>query len=37
MGGVLTLAFLIMIGPLSYFLGVDSRRSKDRGGAGARR
>ena len=31
MGGVLILAFLILIGPLSYFFGVDSRRSTDRG------
>ena len=31
MGAVLILAFLILIGPLSYFFGVDSRRSTDRG------
>jgi hypothetical protein len=37
MGGVLTLAFLILIGPLSYFFGVDSRRLTDRGWAGAAR
>ncbi len=31
MGAVLMLAFLVLIGPLSYFLGVDSRRAGDRG------
>jgi hypothetical protein len=31
MGGVLILAFLVLIGPLSYFFGVDSRLSTDRG------
>ena len=35
MGAVLILAFLILIGPLSYFFGVDSRRSADRGWFGA--
>ena len=35
MGGVLILAFLLLIGPLSYFFGVDSRRVEDRGWAGA--
>ena len=37
MGGVLMLAFLVLIGPLSYFFGVDSRRSTDRGSVGAAR
>jgi hypothetical protein len=31
MGAVLILTFLILIGPLSYFFGADSRRSTDRG------
>ncbi len=31
MGAVLVLAFLVLIGPLSYFFGVDSRRVSDRG------
>jgi hypothetical protein len=33
MAGVLILAFLVLIGPLSYFFGVDSRLSTDRGWA----
>jgi hypothetical protein len=37
MGGVLMLAFLVLIGPLSYFFGVDSRRSTDRGWVGTAR
>jgi hypothetical protein len=37
MGAVLILAFLVLIGPLSYFFGVDSRRSTDRGWVGAAR
>lgn len=37
MGVVLILVFLVLIGPLSYFFGVDSRRSTDRGWVGARR
>jgi hypothetical protein len=37
MGAILTLAFLVLIGPLSYFFGVDSRRSTDRGWVGAAR
>jgi hypothetical protein len=36
MGAVLILAFLTLIGPLSYFFGADSRLSTDRGGAGGR-
>jgi hypothetical protein len=31
MGAVLMLAFIVLIGPLSYFFGVDSRRPSDRG------
>jgi hypothetical protein len=37
MGAVLILAFVVLIGPLSYFLGVDSRLSTDRGWVGAER
>ena len=37
MGAVLILAFLVLIGPLSYLFGVDSRRSTDRGWGGAGR
>jgi hypothetical protein len=37
MGAVLILTFLVLIGPLSYFFGVDSRRSADRGSVGAAR
>jgi hypothetical protein len=37
MGVLLILAFLVLIGPLSYFFGVDSRRSADRGWVGAAR
>jgi hypothetical protein len=37
MGAVLILAFLVLIGPLSYFYGVDSRRSSDRGWIGTAR
>lgn len=33
----LILAFLVLIGPLSIFFGVDSRRSTDRGWVGAAR
>lgn len=31
MGAFVILAFLVLIGPLSYFFGVDSRLSSDRG------
>jgi hypothetical protein len=31
------LAFLVLIGPLSYFYGVDSRRLDDRGWVGSKR
>lgn len=37
MGSVLIVAFLVLIGPLSYLFGVDSRRSTDRGWFGASR
>ena len=34
MGAVLILAFVVLIAPLSYFFGVDSRLSSDRGWVG---
>jgi hypothetical protein len=37
MGAVVILAFLVLIGPLSYVFGVDSRLSTDRGWFGAPR
>jgi hypothetical protein len=37
MGAVLMLAFIVLIGPLSYFFGVDSRRFSDRGWVGGAR
>jgi hypothetical protein len=37
MGAVLVLAFIVLIGPLSYFYGVDSRRLSDRGWVAAAR
>ena len=37
MGALLILAFIVSIAPLSYFFGVDSRLSTDRGWVGARR
>jgi len=37
MGVVLILVFLVLVGPLSYFFGVDSRRSTDRGWVAAGR
>ena len=37
MGTVLILAFVVLIGPLSYFFGADSRRSTDRGWVAAER
>jgi hypothetical protein len=33
-GAFLILMFLVLIGPLSYFFGVDSRRSSERGWVG---
>jgi hypothetical protein len=37
MGAFLIVAFLVLIGPLSYLYGVDSRRPSDRGWVGAAR
>jgi hypothetical protein len=37
MGAFMILAFLVLIGPLAYVFGVDSRRSTDRGWVGAGR
>jgi hypothetical protein len=37
MAALIVFAFLVLIGPLSYFYGVDSRRLDDRGWVGARR
>lgn len=37
MGTYLILGFIVVIAPLSYFFGVDSRRSSDRGWFGAKR
>jgi hypothetical protein len=37
MTALIVLAFLVLIGPLSYFYGVDSRRPDDRGWVGGRR
>jgi hypothetical protein len=37
MGGFLVLSFVILIGPLAVFFGVDSRVCTDRGWFGARR
>jgi hypothetical protein len=37
MGAVLVLAFIVLIGPLSYFYGVDSRQLSDRGWVAAAR
>ena len=37
MGAFLILAFLVLIAPLSYYFGVDSRRTSDRGWVGAPR
>jgi hypothetical protein len=34
MGALLIVAFLVLIGPLSYLYGVDSRRPSDRGWVG---
>ena len=31
MGALLILSFLVLIGPLSYFFGADSRLPTDRG------
>jgi hypothetical protein len=37
MGAVLILTFLVLIGPLSYLYGVDSRTATDRGWVGSQR
>ena len=37
MGAVLILTFLVLIAPLSYLYGVDSRRATDRGGVAPER
>lgn len=31
MGSLLILSFIVLVAPLSYFAGVDSRRPDDRG------
>jgi len=31
MGSLLVISFIVLVGPLSYFFGVDSRRPDDRG------
>ncbi len=36
MGVVLILSFLVLLAPLSYFFGVDSRKPNDRGSFAAR-
>jgi hypothetical protein len=37
MAGFLILAFIVLVGPLSYFLGVDSRGETDRNWVSATR
>ena len=37
MGSLLVLTFLVLVAPLSYFFGVYSRLSTDRGSATTRR
>ena len=37
MGAFLVLTFIVLIAPLSYFFGADSRLSADRGSATTRR
>jgi hypothetical protein len=37
MGALLVLSFVVVIAPLAYFLGVDSRLPNDRGWLGGRR
>ena len=37
MGFFLVLAFLVLIGPLAYFFGADSRKTSDRGWIASRR
>jgi hypothetical protein len=37
MGALLILAFIVLVAPLSYVFGADSRRASDRGWVGSRR
>jgi hypothetical protein len=37
MAALLLFSFFVLIGPLSYFFGADSRRESDRGWFGGRR
>ena len=37
MGAYVMTAFLVLIGPLAFFFGVDSRRTNDRGWVGGKR
>jgi hypothetical protein len=37
MGSLLILSFIVLVAPLAYFAGVDSRRPDDRGWFAARR
>ena len=37
MGAILLLAFVVLMAPLSYLYGVDSRAAGDRGSVGSRR
>ena len=36
MGAILRLAFVVLMAPLSYLYGVDSRLASDRGSVGSR-
>ena len=37
MGALLVFAFIVLMAPLSYLYGVDSRLPSDRGSVGSRR
>jgi len=37
MGALLLVAFVVLMAPLSYLYGVDSRLASDRGSVGSRR
>jgi hypothetical protein len=37
MAGYFVIAFIVLVGPLAYFYGVDSRRLEDRGWMAAKR
>ena len=37
MGAILLLTFVVLMAPLSYLYGVDSRLAGDRGSVGSRR